>query len=154
MGIFNIHDIIEFAIRIEEDGEAFYRDAAERAGYESARQLFLGLADAEIGHKKTFQSIRDGLGDYQPAETYDGEYGAYLRNYIDGKVVFGRDKGSRSGLDLAGAIDFAIGRELDSILYYQEVKRFVPEHEHAMVDKIIEEERRHFLRLSEMKESL
>ena len=49
------------------------------------------------------------------------------------------------------ALEFGIRRETDSILYYHEVKKFVPEARQGAIDGIIEEERRHFVRLHEMK---
>jgi len=76
---------------------------------------------------------------------------AYLRDHIDGKAVFRGDlKGSLKATlaSAISAIDFAIGREMDSILYYQEVRAFVPERQKEVVDRIIEEERKHFIMLS------
>jgi rubrerythrin len=52
------------------------------------------------------------------------------------------------------ALDFAIQRELDSILYYHEIKKMVPAAQHDALEKIIEEERSHFLSLSAMKKAL
>ena len=49
---------------------------------------------------------------------------------------------------------FAIRREIDSINYYNEIKSFVPEEQRNLVEEIIEEERRHFLKLSEFKKKL
>ncbi|MGA2106853.1 MAG: ferritin family protein [Syntrophorhabdales bacterium] len=151
MSILNAHDVVRFAIRIEEDGEIFYREAAGLAENKEARALFARLADEEVGHRKIFQGISETLGGYAPAETYDGEYMAYLRDHIDGKAVFTGDlKGSLKATlaRVLSAIDFAISREMDSILYYQEVRAFVPERQKEVVDRIIEEERKHFIMLS------
>jgi len=151
MSILNAHDVVRFAIRIEEDGELFYREAAGLADNKEARALFGRLADEEVGHRNIFQGISETLGGYAPAETYDGEYMAYLRDHIDGKAVFRGDlKGSLKATlaSAISAIDFAIGREMDSILYYQEVRAFVPERQKEVVDRIIEEERKHFIMLS------
>ena len=52
--------------------------------------------------------------------------------------------------DPLAAIQFAIRRELDSILYYEEVKMLVPKHQRRSIDGIIEEERRHYLTLLEL----
>ncbi len=152
MSILNAHDVVRFAIRIEEDGELFYREAAGLAEDKEAKALFARLADEEVGHRKIFQGISETLGGYAPAETYDGEYMAYLRDHIDGKAVFREDlKGSLKAIlaSVLSAIDFAIGREMDSILYYQEARAFVPERQKEVVDRIIEEERKHFILLSD-----
>jgi rubrerythrin len=152
MSILNAHDVVRFAIRIEEDGELFYREAAGLAEDKEAKALFSRLADEEVGHRMTFQGISETLGGYAPAETYDGEYMAYLRDHIDGKAVFRKDlKGSLKAIlaSVLSAIDFAIGREMDSILYYQEARAFVPERQKEVVDRIVEEERKHFILLSD-----
>ena len=151
MSILNAYDVVRFAIRIEEDGKEFYREAARMAANEDAKALFLRLADEEVGHKKIFDEMAQGLGDYAPAETYPGEYVAYLRDYIDGKVIFRKDMGNAVSLmaTVLLAIDFALQRELDSILYYQEMRAFVPERHFPTIDAIIAEERKHFAILSE-----
>lgn len=150
----NIHDVVNFAIRIEENGERFYREAAEIITNQAVRDLFQRLAREEIGHRKTFENLLSGLGDYRPPETYEGEYLAYLKDFIDGKAVF--KEHPRIG-DLAkasstvGALDFAIQRELDSMLYYQEIKRFVDTKRGNTIDLIIDEERKHFAILSKLR---
>ena len=150
----NIHDVVSFAIRIEENGERFYREAAEVVANQAVKELFQRLAQEEIGHRKTFENLLSGLGDYRPPETYEGEYLAYLKDFIDGKAVF--KEHPRIG-DLAkasstvGALDFAIQRELDSMLYYQEIKGFVDTRHSNAIDLIIDEERRHFAILSKLR---
>jgi rubrerythrin len=49
------------------------------------------------------------------------------------------------------AIIFAMRREADSILYYHEAKRFIAEKYYDIIDKIIIEERKHFSKLSELR---
>ncbi len=154
MKIFNAGDIIQFAIRIEEDGEVFYRTAAENAQDKKARDLFVFFANEEAQHKVLFEDMFRKIEIVGPAETYDSEYAAYLADYIDGKVVFTKEAQQRIVPDLKdilSVITFAMGRETDSILYYHETKRFVEEKYHSIVDKIIAEERKHFSKLSEMR---
>ena len=155
MKVFNAHDVLQFAIRIEENGEIFYREAARATGDKGARDVFSRLATEEAGHKRTFEGMLEGLGDYQPAEAYQGEYLAYLREYIDGKAVFRGLAGNSPELaqvrDIVSALEFGMQREIDSIVYYQEIEAFTPEKYHKTVDAIIAEERRHFSLLSEMR---
>ena len=53
MTIFNMHDVVNFAIRIEENGEKFYREAAEIIPDGPVRELFTRLAEEETVHKRT-----------------------------------------------------------------------------------------------------
>ncbi|MCX8109835.1 MAG: ferritin family protein [Syntrophorhabdaceae bacterium] len=157
MNIFSAGDIFQFAIRIEEYGEIFYHKAALNAENEEVRRIFNRLADEEIRHKSIFQDLYSKVKDYRPAESYPGEYMANLRAFIDGKVVFTKDSQDKELAiikDTISAIDFAIQRELDSILYYQESKQFVQENHHKFIDEIIKEERKHFAVLSDLKKSL
>jgi rubrerythrin len=154
MKIFNASDIIQFAVRIEEEGEAFYRKAAQNARDKDTQDLFSFLANEELQHKALFREMFSKMETLQPAETYDGEYAAYLSDYIDGKVVFTKDVQKElapDANDTLSAIAFAMQREADSILYYHEAKQFIAEKFHIIIDKIIIEERKHFSKLSELR---
>ena len=150
----NVHDVVNFAIRIEENGERFYREAAEIVANQSVRELFGQLAEAEKVHKKTFEKLLSTLSDYRPPETYEGEYLAYLKDFIDGRAVFKAhpdiaQMAKASGI--TGALDFAIQREADSILYYQEMKKFMGMRHIEAMDLIIDEESMHFALLSKLR---
>ncbi|MBP8984867.1 MAG: ferritin family protein, partial [Syntrophobacterales bacterium] len=145
MKIFDASDIFQFAVRIEENGERFYRQAATVFDNEEVKHLFNSLADEEVKHKKYFSTLLSQIESYDPPETYPGEYMEYLRNYLDNKVVFSSHatKDEFGGVkDALSALDFAINREVDSILYYSEAKNFVSKSQHGEIDKIITEERR------------
>ncbi len=153
MKSFSAGDIVQFAIRMEENGEAFYREAAGYADDPEVVDLFKHLADEEVKHKQLFTDLFSRAQWIEPAESYPGEYFAYLGNYIDGKAVFSTDSASElPGIHgTEAALDFAIQRELDSMLFYQELKAFVPQKDFGVVDSIIAEERKHFAVLSQAK---
>ena len=156
MGVFTASDIVEVAIRIEENGINFYKFAEQIAKQEEAKKLFAQLAQAEVEHKKTFEKIFANMEKNNPPESYEGEFGAYLRSYVDNNIIFTKeimDKQLAKVKDTSAALDFAIQRELDSILYYHEIKKLVPASQHEAIEKIIEEERKHFLSLTAMKKS-
>jgi len=151
---FNISEIYQFAIKIEENGEKFYREISERTKDKEVKELFTFLAEEEVRHKKIFEELLSKIEKYEPPEIYPGEYFAYLKAYSE-ELIF--PKGVEKELkkeDIIEAIDFGIRRELDSIMYYLETKSFVPETQHSGLDKIIQEERSHFVRLSNLKKQL
>lgn len=158
MNIFDPADIVNFAIRIEENGERFYRYAAMIADDEETRYLFNFLADEEIKHKNYFQSVLSKLDIVSrfSFESYQGEYMQYVQNYLDRKIIFDkRAEQDFTGIkDIVSALNFAIDRESDSILYYSEIKNLVPKAQQSRIDHIIEEERRHFLKLSNFKKEI
>jgi rubrerythrin len=154
MSVFAASDIVEVAIRIEENGINFYKFAERLAKKEEAKKLFAHLAQAEVAHKKTFEGIFAKMEKYNPPESYAGEYNAYLRSYVDNNLIFTKeimDKQLANVKDTVSAFDFAMQRELDSILYYHEIKNLVPATQHEAIEKIIEEERKHYTALIDMK---
>lgn len=157
MSVFAASDIVEVAIRIEENGVNFYKFAEQIAQKEDEKKLFAQLAQAEIAHKKTFEKLFAGMEKSNLTESYEGEFGAYLRSYVDNNLIFTKeimDKQLSNIKDTAAALDFAIQRELDSILYYHEIKKLVPAAQHDTLEQIIEEERKHFSSLTAMKKCM
>ena len=146
-------DVVRVAIRVEEDGELFYSRAALRADTPQVADLFNELAAEEIRHKTLFEGLLSRIDRIAAPESYPGEYLAYLHDYVDGKVIFLKDLKAETDKiqTTAEALDFAIRREADSIMYYQELKGYVSAKEQPPIDKVIEEERSHFVRLSEMR---
>ena len=150
MSIFEPSEVFQFAIRIEEGGEKFYREMAKKIDNTEVKSLFSALADEEVKHRKTYEGMLSKIEEYEPFESYPGEYFSYLRAYAD-NIIFTPKKMEEEISkinDAPAALKFAIDRELDSILYYQEVKNIVPQSQRGLIDKIIDEERRHFMKLT------
>lgn len=150
MSVFEPSEIFQFAIRIEENGEKFYREMAQKLNDAAVQELFTALANEEVKHKKIYEGLVSKIENYEPFETFPGEYFEYLRAYAD-KHIFTPDlmqKEMDKITDARAALQFAIQRELESILYYQEVKNLVPASERGTIDKIINEERRHYMKLT------
>lgn len=153
--IFDVKEIFRFAVQIEKNGESFYRTAARKITDKAVRDIFLSLADDEVKHKEFFQGIIADLGDYEPHENYPSEYYNYLKAYV-ANVIFKPAEQAlivKKLVGVAAALDFAIQRELESILYYVESKNFIPFDQHQGLDRVIAEERRHYWRLSELKKN-
>jgi len=151
--MFNSSEIYQFAIKIEENGEKFYRRMTEKLDNQNVKGLFTFLANEELNHKKSFEEMLSKFEDYTPVESYPGEYFAYLKAYAD-NLVFGFNKfdDDISKIeDVVSAVQFAIGKELDTIMYFQEMKNIVPKSELNRINAIINEERKHVVKLSELK---
>jgi rubrerythrin len=156
--VFSARDIVQFAVRIEENGAAFYRYAVKIADNKDARALFSRLAADEDTHRRTFRTIQAEIeAAHTPPGSLTGEYEAYLHSYVDNNVVFNAaalDKELAVVKDTGGALEFAIRRELDSIAFYNEVKPIIPPPQQAIVDRIIAEERQHFTTLVDLKDQV
>lgn len=150
---FDINEIFQLAIRIEENGEQFYRTMSKKLKDKKLQDLFDYLADQEVKHKELFELMVSNIEEYEPIENFPKEYFAYIRALAD-DVLFDEEKSAEEIgkiKDAASAIEYAKGKESNSILYYQGLKNLVSENQRAAINKIIEEEQTHFVELSSLK---
>jgi rubrerythrin len=151
--MFDPSEIFLLAIRIEENGEKFYTAMSKKLKDPEAKELFKFLAAEETEHRKFYKESLSEIEKNQPQRDFPEDYFRYLKAYAD-NVIFSQktfEKKVNEIVDPASAIDFAIQAEIDSILYYQEIKNIVPENKHKKIDIIVDEERKHFVKLSKIK---
>jgi len=85
---------------------------------------------------------------------YPGEYFAYLKALSEGYVFTKEKKGEEIAQKVKNdieAIDTGIQSKKDSILLYNEIKKFVRQYGHKTIDKLIDEEKKHLRKLFELK---
>ncbi|MDH5720440.1 MAG: ferritin family protein [Spirochaetia bacterium] len=157
MSTYSADEIFQFAIRIEENGRKFYLEMAEKfKSNEKIHALFQELSKQEVEHAIAFETILKSFQDYFSSGSYPEEYFTYLRAYANNSIfseeILKEEKAKIS--DLKSAFDFAIRRELESISYYNELKNLVSPEDKDKIEQIIEEERKHFLRLNKQKQEL
>jgi rubrerythrin len=153
MSILSASEVVQFAVNIEENGRDFYRSFSDKFKSGSERDVFKYLAEAEVKHIKIFNDMLKSIETFEPATSYADEYFGYLKAYAD-TLVFTKDKLEQEVAKVKSgkqAVEFGIRRELDSILYYQEIKSYVPESEQSVIDDVIKEERMHFMKLTQFK---
>jgi len=130
---FSADEIFEIAGQIERNGAEFYRRAAEKFTEPAVRDTLLMLASMEDRHERTFAAMRAELpaGD-RPVFTFDPDDQAalYLKTVAEEKVF---DLGNEPASVLSGSaapediLDFAIGIEKESVVFYTGMKKVVPE---------------------------
>lgn len=158
MGIFLTgKDLLEAAIRIEKAGAAFYETMAGCARSQKARTAFQYLADEEKRHVKAYQDMFASLAEAPAPDSYTQEYDQYLKTLTD-TGVFSSEAAAcslaeKTASDAEG-IDFGIRAEKDSILFYTELQNLVRRSDAGVISGIIDEERSHLKRLSELKAGL
>jgi len=154
---FSGSELINIAIGIERRGIAFYEVMARSTKNAVAGDVFQYLADMERHHVQIFQGMLGEADKYQLAETYAGEYTAYLQALVDSAVftddVVTSEMATRAESDIE-ALELAINAEKDSILFYYEMKDIMPQRAQSTVNKIIAEEKAHLRQLSELKRKL
>jgi rubrerythrin len=153
---FKIEDTLEVAIRIEENGRKFYLHAVDIADDPKMKEFFKFVADEEGRHQKSFEGMLAKAEHTHHPETHPGEYCEYVKAYADNLVFPPEKVDAELGRikTVEDALEFALQREIESILYYLEMKNFMPESHREMMDQVIDEERRHYLKLMEAKRNL
>ncbi|MFA5352850.1 MAG: ferritin family protein [Thermodesulfovibrionales bacterium] len=152
---FTVREVVEQAVQTERLGNQFYTAMAERFsdGQEEIHKLFTTLAAKELTHEKTFGELREIIGDAEP-EGWD-EASQYLRAIVESEFFLGAGKSLPSMERIQSAedaVNFALGFEKETLLYFYEVMKLVKEKE--IVEEIVNEEKSHIMWLSAFRSSL
>jgi len=158
---FNAKELLEMAIRIEENGAQFYRKAAEFQSNDENRAVLEKLAAMEDTHKAIFEKMRRELSAAEKTATVfdpNNESAQYLAAMAD---THGGEGSPAAADKLTGKesineiVDVALDLEKESILFYLGLKDLVPpQYGQEKLDKIIEEERRHIIQLNRFRNKL
>lgn len=150
---FSVNEVIEQAVQTERLGYQFYSSMAKKFEKEEAfKKLFETLAQKELRHEKTFSELKEITGNEEPEGWED--VSRYLRAIVESEFFLGRDKSlpSLAHVKSSGdAVNFAMGFEKDTILYYHEIRNIIKEKD--IVDEIINEEKSHIMWLNKFKGS-
>lgn len=141
---FNASDIFEMAIKIEQNGAIFYRDAAQKVEGETHKKFLLDLALMEDTHESTFAEMLKELKDEESVSTTfdpNDENALYLKALADTRVFSGKEQ---PGKKLKDILSSAIQAEKDSIAFYLGMKEIIPAKlGKSKIDDIIKEEMSH-----------
>jgi rubrerythrin len=159
MGIvFSGPEVIEMAIRTEENGEKFYQTHAEKAEEENVKSLFTYLANEETKHIEDFSKLYDIVK--ETGETIFGDYEefkAYMETFADSKFLTNFTAESdkiKDSKDISEIIEFAIGFEKETLLFFYGLLDFISEKGRDIVKNIIEQEKTHVKKLTSIKKIL
>ena len=151
MALFQAADIVELAMQVEQSGEAFYRAVAAKVEGQEARDLFEYLAGQEVVHYQVFQRLSQSI--HEAPFMTDEEWDLYM-DYLNGTVQSAFFEGADKALALANtvtdtqqAINMAIGFEKETLLFFYDLRERIPEKDRPVVEKIVDEEKRHIRRL-------
>ncbi|MCK5696342.1 MAG: ferritin family protein [Desulfobacula sp.] len=141
---FNANDIFEMAIKIEQNGVIFYRNAAKQVEDEKHKEFLLELALMEDDHAVTFTNMQKELKNDETFSTTfdpDDENILYLKALADTRVFFEKEQPDNT---FKSILSTAIQTEKDSIAFYLGMKELVSANlGKAKIDDIIKEEMSH-----------
>ena len=155
--IFSGSEILEIGVQIEKNGRDFYDTLAKQVKNPKAQGIFGFLAQEEEKHIVVFQNLLGSIEKHEPPESYAGEYSAYMNALAKEYIFTQEDKGgyiARSIKTDSEAVRIGIGFEKDSIIFYEGLKKMVPEYDLKVVSRLIAQEQKHLIQLTELRESL
>jgi rubrerythrin len=160
MGVFfSGEELVRIAVQNEDTGYTFYKMAQQRAKSPRMEEFFKYLADQELIHKEKFLKLAGSIrNSAQPGEPADrGEVDLYIKAMTDSGLFQGDDKNivmASKASEETSAVDFAIGFEKDTLLFFYQLEDLVHSIHKPMVQVIIIEEKEHIRRLAEMRKEL
>ncbi len=155
--IFAGSEIVKLGIQIEKNGRDFYNTLSSQSKNQKASEIFKYLAGEEEKHIKTFQEILNKTEKYEPSGLDADEYFAYMNALASEYVFTQKDKGKEIAKTIKSdqeAMNMGIGFEKDSIVFYEGMKKVVPEYDLKIVDALITQEQGHLKILSDLKRNL
>lgn len=150
----NADDVFAMAVRMEENGEAFYKGAAEQTTDPDTKKLLEDLAQMEAGHIAIFKKLRSRLPGSWPADAIwdpEGLAASYLQATADSHIFTmesaeGRLPDVKTARD---ALNMALQFEKDSVAFFIGMKHILPdEGGKSEIDQLIESEMAHISMLS------
>lgn len=150
--LLSIGEILQFAVKIEQEGYRFYVQAMKKMDQAEILKLFQYLADEEFKHEYIFKNMLDKIGQFAPPESYRGEYEAYMQDFINSNW-FEKFRLPDNAIDsiqtMKKAIDMALDFEKNSIIFYTALKQHIKDENQKLIDKIIGEELNHISRITQ-----
>jgi rubrerythrin len=151
MALLTGDEIIEIAMRLEENGEAFYTGVAAKATTLGVKALFQDLAIQEQHHRRAFQRMGGGAVELILSPEQWDEFQAYSDALLQNSL-FARPQGAliraAEAQDERQAVESALGFEKEALLFFHSLRDAVRGPGQQTVDRIIQEEKRHIQRLA------
>ena len=139
-------EIMDIAIKVEENGNAFYTAAAGIFKENNEiRGLFLDLAEKEVMHISIFQNLAEKFD----AESFDfavEDASDYISHLAESHIFGKPDSGAilaRSLKTPKEGLEIAFKFENDSVDFYTELLKYTRSSSKRLVQQIIDEEKEH-----------
>lgn len=152
------HEVFEMTLQIEQMGYDFYKTMAHNAKNARLGDGYNQLAAEEKKHLDSFEQLRDSIEriDTNRLDNWD-EVSLYFKALIDTKEL--PTSPEKNSLvpelkDEIGAIHISISFEKDTILFLQEISRWINPEDKNKIEQLIEEEKSHILKLLQMKKQI
>jgi len=151
--IFNMAEVVDIGIEKEKSRRDFYEAVSSLTTEGDMKDLFRKLADWEEEHVRKFESIRGGIDEVEPPESYEGEEAAYMQALVNDQLY--RDISPRELAqnlrDPLEAIAKGIEFEKDANLFFRSLGLFLSPSRRGIINELVREEQEHLVYLSRLR---
>jgi len=151
MPLLTADEIIEIATRLEESGDVFYTAAVEKATTPGVKALFMDLAEQERRHHRAFQQMGRDVVELTLSPDQWDQFQAYTGALLQQHFFASPESALNIAIqaqDEQAALHAALGFEKETLLFFYELRDVMRGAEQQVVERIIQEEKRHVQRLS------
>ncbi len=142
--MFTAQDILDIAIRLENNGEKTYRDAGRRTADESLKALLSWIAEEERAHARWFSDLKSRLAKAEDHHLMAELSRALVEDVVQGQAFSLQEVDFATISTPAKMVRTFIGFEDDTIAFYEVLKTFIDDPLIArQMQQIIDEEKRH-----------
>ncbi|MBC7187205.1 MAG: hypothetical protein H5U38_09245 [Calditrichaeota bacterium] len=148
--LFYANEIVKMNITEEQNGAAYYSALAKKAKSKKLREAAARIAEQERHHEKLFTELLERLGEPDVAESYPGEYDAYVKALLNYKIFPDAEAAAAMAQEKSDvdAVKLAIETERNTLLLLEELRKHVPDAQRKHVDVTIREEQQHLADLN------
>ena len=150
--MFTSKELLDIALKIEQNGEAVYRQATVGLANPDLSKQLIWMADEEARHAKWFMKLQADLPTHNNSIVVDEMNSDVLHDLIGGQSFTLQDIDFPGVDDMQKLIDIFIEFEKDGILFYELLRTFIKDQDVLEnLDQIIDEEYRHIEILRKIK---
>ena len=142
--MFSLAEVYDLGIRIEKNGEKFYRDAMKQAWSTPIADMLKMLAEEEVKHVDFFVKRIDALEQKRENPFLDEMSTSMLKDILGNQTFSLKEADVSKIRNVEELVVLAIEFEKDTILFYEMIGSFITDEEpRRELKEIIEEEQRH-----------
>ena len=156
MSFYEKNDIVEMAVKMEQNGYTFYDNALQRNDLDDeTRSILTILRDDEKEHEYIFKALRNKIDQTELEQNSNWEEAQFYMESIVKTHVFYEPSNAiqmaKNAENTADLITYAIQFEKDSIIFFFSLKKYVKNHKtEKILDTIINEEFKHIRKLQDL----
>jgi rubrerythrin len=151
--MFSLEEILDLGIKIEKNGEKFYREAQNKVALEELKILLTRLADDEVEHVGFFTRKKEALKSKPEDPELEKQASAILQGILGDQSFSLKEANPADVKTIDDLLNLAIEFEKDTVLFYEILTALTTRDDTLKgLQEVIEEENRHVAMLQGFKD--